>query len=332
LAREPGPIEVDMAYHPDGPITEDEFVTLVAQAARIGRDRAERAIQATLQTLAERIDPGEARKLADELPDELAPWLATTTPAERFDVDEFLRRVGEREGAEVATAERHAEAVFLALERALSDKEFADLTAELPKDFLPLLPRGPEIEVISAESFMQRVADRAGIGEEEAQRATEAVLETLAMRIAGGEVDDLRVRLPIAFQPALDRGKELSGGKATRMKLDAFVRRVAKREGISADKAREHVSAVLSTLREAVGEQEFLDVTAQLPHDYTALIRPRRATEDRRQLVESSSWKRLDGPLAAAHRLRRRLRRTLAAMTRQAEQLRRTGVDLVGCR
>jgi hypothetical protein len=40
----------------------------------------------------------------------------------------------------------------------------------------------------------------------------EAVLETLATRIAGGEVDDLRARLPVAFHPALNRGEELSGG------------------------------------------------------------------------------------------------------------------------
>ena len=178
----------------------------------------------------------------------------------------------EREGVDIETAQRHAEAVFLALERALSDKEFADLVAELPKDFLPLLPRGPEIDVISADAFLQRVADRAGIDEVQARRATEAVLETLAMRIARGEVDDLRVRLPVTFHPALDRGKELSGGKATRMKLDAFVRRVAEREGILFDQALEHVRAVLTTLREAVGEQEFLDVTVQLPDDYKALV------------------------------------------------------------
>ncbi len=60
------------------------------------------------------------------------------------------------------------------------------LVAELPKNFSPLLLRGPKIEVISSSSFLQRVADRAGVDTEEARRATEAVLETLAMRIAGG--------------------------------------------------------------------------------------------------------------------------------------------------
>jgi uncharacterized protein (DUF2267 family) len=262
-----------MEYELQLPPTYDEFVTIVEQAARIGRDRAEQAIRATLQTLAERIDAGEARDLAAELPEELAPWLATTTPAERFDVDEFLRRIAEREGVDPQTAEKHVEAVFVALGRALSDKELSDLAAELPKDFSPLLPRGPDIDVISSSTFVQQVADRAGVHEEEARRAIDAVLETLAMRIAGGEVDDLRMRLPVAFHPPLERGKGLTGGKATRMKLDDFVRRVAEREGISLDTAFEHVRAVLSTLRDAVGEQEFLDVTSQLPREYDLAIR-----------------------------------------------------------
>ena len=68
----------------------ESFVTTVEQAAGIGRERAERAIRATLSTLAERIAQGEARDLAEQLPPEVAPWLTTTDGAHRFDVDEFL--------------------------------------------------------------------------------------------------------------------------------------------------------------------------------------------------------------------------------------------------
>jgi uncharacterized protein (DUF2267 family) len=262
-----------MANDIDRSITQEQFVTTVAQAARIGLERAERATEATLQTLAERIDAGEARDLAGELPDELAPWLATITPAERLDIYEFLRRVAEREGVDIEAAERHARAVFIALHRALSPQEFADLSAELPKDFAPLLPAGRDLDVISTESFIRRVADRAATDPGEARRAIDAVLETLAMRIAAGEVDDVRARLPVEFHSALERGKQLSGGKATRMRLDDFVRRVAEQEGISLDRALEHASAVLRTVREAVGEKEFLDVTSQLPAEYDALVR-----------------------------------------------------------
>jgi uncharacterized protein (DUF2267 family) len=266
LASAPfGPIQACMDY--------DQFVTTVEQALDIGRSRAERAIQATLQTVAERIGKGEARQLAAELPPELAPWLATTGGAEGFDVDEFLRRVAEREGdgVDVASAERHVKAVFRALMLAVPAKEFDDMAAELSKDYAPLLPRGPAIDVVGLDAFLQRVAHRAAIDIDGARRASEAVLETLASRIAGGEVDDLIARLPIELHPALKRGKELSRGKATRMSFEEFVRRVAEREGVSFDSAREHVGAVLSTLRDALGE-EFYDVTSQLPDEYLGVL------------------------------------------------------------
>jgi uncharacterized protein (DUF2267 family) len=172
----------------------------------------------------------------------------------------------------VPTAERHAIAVFTALGQAVSPREILDVLAELPKDFYPLLPRGPEIEVMPADAFVQRVAERAGLDADGARRATEAVLETLAERIAGGEVDDLIGRLSAPLHGPLKRGRERSGGEATRMALDEFVRRVAEREGVSEADAREHAHAVLVTLREAVGDDEFFDVTVQLPQDYEPVL------------------------------------------------------------
>jgi uncharacterized protein (DUF2267 family) len=249
----------------------ERFITIVEQGAGIGREEAVRAAQATLQTLAERIDRGEARDLADELPAELAPWIATTTPPEGFDLDEFVRRVAEREGVDEATAERHARVVFDAMGRAISPKELFEMLAELPVEYAPMLPRGPYVDVISAERFWRRVAERAGADDETARRATDAVLETLAERIAGGEVQDLIDHLPIPLHPPLRRGREHSGGKALRMSLDEFLDRVMEREGVDSERAIDHTRAVLATLREAVGD-EFLDVRVQLPADYEPVL------------------------------------------------------------
>ena len=252
----------------------EQFITIVEQKAKLSRDEAEAAARATLQTLAERISAGQARDLAEQLPPELAPWLATFGGAEPFDVDVFLRRVAEREGTDVARAERDARAVFAALGRCVRQRdELDDLVSELPGDFGPLLD---ELQwrfdhVVPAEVFLDKVAERAGLDREGARRAVDAALETLGERIAGGEVDDLIAQLPAVLHEPLKRGNALSNGAARRMSLGEFVLRIAEREGVVPGVALAHARAVFATLREALPEKEFLDITAQLPRDYAAV-------------------------------------------------------------
>jgi uncharacterized protein (DUF2267 family) len=118
------------------------FVELVSQAIGGSVEEAERATQAVLETLADRIAKGEASDLAGQLPPELAPWLATDTPAQRFGVEDFVRRVADREGVDAATARRHARAVLGILADFVSDEELADTIAELPREYEALLPVG----------------------------------------------------------------------------------------------------------------------------------------------------------------------------------------------
>jgi uncharacterized protein (DUF2267 family) len=244
------------------------FLAIVEQVAG---DLAEDATRATLQTLGERIDREEARQLAAQLPPEIAPWLATTTPAARFDADEFVRRVAERAGVDATTADRYARAVFDALARAVQPGEWDDMVAQLPRSFARLLPRGSHVEVMDADAFLGRVAEETGLDPDGARRATEAVLEALAQRIAGGEVDDLIERLPIELHEPLRRGRDAVDGGPRRIGLDRFLHMVAEREGVDGLEAAEHVRAVALALREAVG-QEFVDVVAQLPTEYTRVL------------------------------------------------------------
>src|SRR4051812_49591825 len=88
----------------------EHFIVTVQQKAGISRDAAERATQATLQTLADRLSKGEARDLAASLPAELAPYLFTDTDARAFGVDEFLRRAAGRAGRGLPPAARRAPA------------------------------------------------------------------------------------------------------------------------------------------------------------------------------------------------------------------------------
>jgi uncharacterized protein (DUF2267 family) len=56
--------------------------------------------------------------------------------------------------------------------------------------------------------------------------------------------------------------------------LQSFARRVAEREGVPPAEALVHARAVLATLREAVGDEEFLDVMSELPADYKRTLAP----------------------------------------------------------
>jgi uncharacterized protein (DUF2267 family) len=273
----------------DSPTTQDATVTFVAQALRLDPERAERAIRATLETLAERIDAGEARDLAASLSPPLAASLHTTTAADGFDADEFLRRAAQREGVDLHTAERHVPIVLEALERAVGEQEYRDMVAELPEDYARLLPRGRAVEVVPVETIVAGVAQRAGVDAAQARTITDAVLEVLAERIDGGEVDDLILHLPLELHEPLRRGLQRSGGQATSMKLDDFVERIAEREGAGPPPAtgragvglgspggplvaREHARAVFGALREAIGDEELFDVLSQLPPDYKSAL------------------------------------------------------------
>jgi uncharacterized protein (DUF2267 family) len=249
----------------------EQLIAIVERRAGVDRETAERAIRQTLATMADRLDPGEARDIAMRLPSQLAGWIATTTPAEGFDVDDFVRRVAEGEGVDQRTAVRHARAVFGAIAQAIGPDEYADMVAELPRGFSLLLPRGRRVAYPSLEAFLAPIQERTGLDSEGARRAAEAALETLGERIAAGEVDDLVPLLPLELHDALRRGMQRGTGVAVRMPEEEFVQRIAAREAVGPDEARRHARAVFETLRQAVGE-EFFDVSVQLPEDYTELL------------------------------------------------------------
>jgi uncharacterized protein (DUF2267 family) len=252
------------------------FLSIVQREAGIDRPMAERAVAATLEVLADRLLPGEARTLAGVLPDGIGESLLPKGPRELFDASQFLTRVGDRAGADLPAPENVVPAVFVALSRAVTAADFATMVAELPKDFGPLLDRAvlPPVEVLPVEDFLSRVADRAGTDYDAALAASDAVLETLAERIAGGQVDDLRKELAPELHAALLRGKEHSGGTARRIPLEEFLALVAEREGLPAADPREHARAVVVTLRDAVTEKAFRDVESELPREYAVLTAP----------------------------------------------------------
>jgi uncharacterized protein (DUF2267 family) len=102
-------------------------------------DAAVQATRATLETLAERLGPNEARQLGIKLPREIQEYLLTGAPAtERFSSDEFLGRVSAREGVDLGESTRHARAVIEVLSQAVSPVEMVDVLDRLPADYARL--------------------------------------------------------------------------------------------------------------------------------------------------------------------------------------------------
>jgi uncharacterized protein (DUF2267 family) len=99
-------------------------------------EEAEAALTATLSVLGERLTGTEATDLAAQLPDELADAVSTHGTGERFDAEEFYRRVAAREEAEIipAVARGHVRTVVDVVLGAVSPGERGDVLAQLPED------------------------------------------------------------------------------------------------------------------------------------------------------------------------------------------------------
>jgi uncharacterized protein (DUF2267 family) len=120
------------------PLSTHEFLALVGGRTGLTHREAQRATDAALVTLSERITPRETQVLATGLPRDLrASVLAPAGGTERFDADEFVRRVGEREGVDDDAAAAHAQAVLATLaESVAGDLDY--VRAQLSPDYAPL--------------------------------------------------------------------------------------------------------------------------------------------------------------------------------------------------
>jgi uncharacterized protein (DUF2267 family) len=124
---------------------EHEFVAAVKESIGLpDNDSAERAIRATLTVLGRRLQGGEAKDLASQLPGSLAGALPDEGAGERFDVDTFYQRIADEEGGvTVAQARQHARAIAKGLETALTDGEWQNFTSQLPQDYQDFLGTEP---------------------------------------------------------------------------------------------------------------------------------------------------------------------------------------------
>lgn len=117
----------------------DEVIATVRDQANLAdRDQAVAVTTATLELLGQRLAGAEPADLASQLPDGLKESLTRHTgAAETFDVDEFLRRLAQREGAGVdpEQAREHARVVFATLGSFVSSGELDDVRSQLPAGY-----------------------------------------------------------------------------------------------------------------------------------------------------------------------------------------------------
>jgi RND superfamily putative drug exporter len=119
-------------------LSKEEFLALVGGRTGLTHSQAERATDAALVTLSERITPRETQVLATGLPRALrGSVLAPAGGTEDFDAGEFVRRVGRREGVDEHDAAAHAQAVLATLAEAVpGDLDY--VKAQLSPDYARL--------------------------------------------------------------------------------------------------------------------------------------------------------------------------------------------------
>lgn len=128
----------------------DEFIKHVQTVAQLNsREEAERATKATLEAIKERIVGNEGKDLASQLPKEIGQYLRGREgeDGQHFPIEEFIKRVSEKEGVEPTTAANHARAVFAVLQDAVSPGEFADVRANFSDDYAELFATPSTSEV-----------------------------------------------------------------------------------------------------------------------------------------------------------------------------------------
>jgi uncharacterized protein (DUF2267 family) len=119
------------------------------------------------------------------------------------------------------------------------------------------------------QTFLDTVSRRTDVPPDKVEALTRATLETLAERLTRGEAHDLASELPKPLKEPLTSPTP----EAEPFGLDEFVSRVSERADITEEEASEGVRAELSTVRDAVSNGEFRHVMAQLPSEFTQLVR-----------------------------------------------------------
>jgi uncharacterized protein (DUF2267 family) len=120
----------------------NEFMQSVRERGGLDDDQADKAVRATLNTLAQRLAGDEPYDLAAQLPEELKLTTIFTTEAgfgHDLSAQQFVETVAHREGCPAEPARRHVQAVMSTLRDAVTDGEWDDIESQLGSDYRELV-------------------------------------------------------------------------------------------------------------------------------------------------------------------------------------------------
>ncbi len=127
-------------YLSGGIMDYSDFIGQVQHRLQLGKQgQAVRAIRATLTTLGERLQEGEAKDLAGPLPMEIDWYLLQADSGQRFHFDEFVSRVAEREIHRRGGCTLSREGCTIARRRSRSGRRVRADTRATPRGVRPAL-------------------------------------------------------------------------------------------------------------------------------------------------------------------------------------------------
>jgi uncharacterized protein (DUF2267 family) len=203
----------------DGESGEDfdvgEFLRRVAERESVDPEAAEEHARAVFIALARLVRGEEITRLAAQLPSEYKRLLSDATRRRRdpgapevLTVEVFAKRVARHAALETPEAHRAGEAVLETLSERIAGGEADDLAEQLPEEMRPPLERGKarsggKAQRMSLDEFIARIAEREGVGYEQALEHARAVFATLRETLTDKELSDLLSELPRGYYEAL---------------------------------------------------------------------------------------------------------------------------------
>ena len=135
----------------------------VAERTGLSREESADITRAVLERLADQLSEGEARRLALDLPDVVAPQQVPRRRrkgAHPVRVTDFVRQVSERTGLTDEEARAGAGAVLAVLREALGEEEYRHLIGQLPAEYTGLVQAAGVIARLPGQSFRSSISSR----------------------------------------------------------------------------------------------------------------------------------------------------------------------------